>query len=110
MQKKTGLLSIHPTLPWDESDGPRERFIKLVQKLRSLANERESVDLRRVCDNYIWTLWTLALSAPVPYVEGHPFDLVNDREILFFEVENRLKGKSHPIEVPVGETLRKTLK
>ena len=64
MDKKTGLLSIHPALPWDEIDGPRERFEKLVQKLRSLTSDRESVDLRKVCDNYLWSMWTLALSAP----------------------------------------------
>ncbi len=111
VQTGTGFLSIQPALPWDESDGPRERFLKLVQTLRSLVtNDRESVDMRKVCDNYVWTLWSLALSAPVAYVEGHPFDLVNDGEIEFFELENRLKGKAAPIEVLKGKTLRSALK
>ncbi len=110
MEKKTGLLSKQPALPWTEVDGPRERFEKLVQKLRSLTSDRESVDLRKVCDNYLWSLWTLALSAPLAYLEGHPFDLPNDGEVLFFEVENRLKGQSHPIEVPKGKSPRKVLK
>jgi Histidine kinase-, DNA gyrase B-, and HSP90-like ATPase len=111
IQKGTGLLSVQPALPWDITDGPAERFAKLVQKLRSLVtSDRESVDLRKVCDNYMWTLWALALSAPVAYLEGHPFDLVNDGEILFFEIENRLKGQAGEIEVPKGKTLRKTFK
>lgn len=111
MQKGTGVLSIQPALPWDETDGPRERFGKFVQNLRALVtNDRESVDLRKECDNYLWSLWTLAVSAPVSYLEGHPFDLINDGEILFFEVENRLKGQARPAEIPEGKSLRKTLK
>jgi hypothetical protein len=109
MDKKTGLLSIQPALPWREADGPRERFEKLVQKLRSLTSVRESVDLRKACDNYLWSLWTLALSAPVRYLEGHPFDLKNDEEILFFEIENRLKGQARPLEIPKGKSPRKAL-
>ncbi len=110
MDKKTGLLSIQPALPWNDADGPKERFEKFVQKLRSLTSDRESVDLRKVCDNYLWSLWTLALSAPVPYLEGHPFDLPNDGEVLFFEIQNRLKGQSHSIDVPRGKSVRKVLK
>ena len=110
MDKKTGLLSIQPALPWTEVDGPKDRFEKLVQKLRSLTSDRESVDLRKVCDNYLWSLWTLALSAPVAYLEGHPFDLKNDGEILFFEIENRLKGQARTIEIPKNKSPRKVLK
>lgn len=110
MEKKTGLLSIQPALPWDETDGPRERFEKLVQKLRSLTSDRESVDLRKVCDNYLWSMWTLALSAPLAYLESHPFDLTNDGEVLFFEIENKLRGQSKPVEIPKDKAPRKTLK
>jgi len=110
MEKETDRLSIQPALPWDEADGPRERFEKLVQKLRSLSNSRESVDLRKVSDNYIWTLWTLALSAPVAYLEEHPFDIANDGEMLFYGLENRLKGQARPLEIPEGQSPRKALK
>jgi histidine kinase/DNA gyrase B/HSP90-like ATPase len=110
MQKSTGLLSVQPALPWNDTDGPHARFAKLVQKLRSLVtSDRESVDLRKICDNYFLTLWSLALSAPLAYVEGHPFDLANDGELLFFELENRLKGQARAIEVPEGETVRNAL-
>jgi hypothetical protein len=108
MEGKTDRLSVQPALPWEESDGPRERFEKLVLKLRSLTNSRESVDLRKVSDNYIWTLWSLALSAPVAYLEGHPFDLINDSEVLFFALENRLRGQAQPLKIPKGKSLRKT--
>ncbi len=111
MEKKTGLLAVQPALPWDVPDAPRERFAKLVEKLRSLvAGSRESVDLRKVSDNYIWSMWTLALSAPVEYFEGHPFDLVNDDEVSFFTLENRLRGQAQSLDVPPGKTPRKVMK
>lgn len=110
IEDKTDRLSIQPAVPWDESDGAQERFGKLVQKLRSLTNNRESVDLRKVCDNYIWTMWTLALSAPLAYLEGHPFDLKNDEEILFFELENRLKGQARSLDISKEQSPRKTLR
>lgn len=110
IDRKTGMLAMQPSLPWDEGDEPRVRFEKLVQALRAFTNFRESVDLRKVCDNYLWAMWTLALSAPITYVEGHPFDLNCDHEMLCFEIENRIKGKATQIDVPKGKSLRKVLK
>ena len=109
MDKKSDLLAIQPALPWAESDGPKLRFEKLVKEIRSLTSQRESVDLRKVCDNYLWSLWTLALSAPVEYVEGHPFDLKCNRIIPCFEIENQMRGQARPIELPNDGSLRKTL-
>ena len=111
MQKGNGVLSIQPALPWGETDGPRERFEKLVQKLRALVtSDRESVGSKKGMRQLPLVVMTLAVSAPVSYLEGHPFDLVNDGEILFFEVENRLRGQAHPAEIPEGKSPRKTLK
>ena len=109
MDKKTGMLATQPKLPWAESDGPKMRFEKLVQELRSLTNQRESVDLRKVFDNYLWSLWTLALSAPIAYIEGHPFDLECDHAIPCFEIENQMKGQARSIELSNEVSLRKAL-
>lgn len=110
MDEKSGMLAMQPSLPWDEGDEPKVRFEKLVQALRAFTNQRESVDLRKVCDNYLWAMWTLALSAPVTYLESHPFDLKCDHEILCFGIENRVRGKATEIAVPKGKSLRKVLK
>ena len=110
IDKKTGMLIAQPSLPWTDADGPRDRFEKLVQAIRSLTSQRETVDLRKACDNYLWALWTLALSAPVAYLEGHPFDLRCDQEIQCFEIENRMRGQARPIEAVKGKTLRRALK
>jgi hypothetical protein len=103
-------LAIDPALPWSEQDEPRERFARLVQKLRALlVSDRDSVDLRQICDNYIWTLWTLSLSAPIKYLEGHPFDSPNDGEFLFYTIENQLKGKAKKLPLSKGQTPREYL-
>jgi len=107
IEKGSDRLSIEAALPWGEKDEPRVRFARLVQKLRSLLiSDRDSVDLRQICDNYIWTLWTLSLSAPINYLEGHPFDLPNDGQIIFYEIENQLKGKAKKLSIPKGKTPR----
>lgn len=106
----TDSLTISPALPWDEQDEPCERFSRLVQRLRALLiSDRDSIDLRQICDNYFWTLWTLSLSAPIKYLEGHPFDLPNDGEIGFFKIENQLKGKATRLQCPKGMTPREFL-
>ena len=106
---KDGTVSLAPSLPWKESDKPKIRLQRLVDKLRGMSNERESVDIRKVCDNYIWTLWTLAVSIPVPYIEEHPFDIKADSEFKFFEIENRVKGQAKELTLKLGETLREKL-
>jgi len=109
VEKGTDRLLAEPALPWDQSAEPRARFEAFVDGLRSLTSQRESVDVRRVCDNYLWTMWTLALSAPIAYLEGHPFDLECDHDILCFEIENRLRGQARRIQLPAGRTLRRDL-
>ncbi len=109
LRKADQVVSLESSLPWSDSDGPRTRFEKLVEKLRSLTNQRESVDVRKVCDNYLWTLWSLAICIPVPYLEGHPFDFGPATEFKFFELENRVKGQAKPIHIKAGSTLRKSL-
>jgi len=109
--KQEEILDIQPCLPWDESDQPRVRFEKLVKAIRDAAEtESESIDLDIVFDHYLQTLWTLALSAPLVYLEQHPFDLQNDNEILFFEIENRPRGQVKPLSIKKGETPRDVLR
>ncbi|MGD0089646.1 MAG: ATP-binding protein [Planctomycetota bacterium] len=108
--KQEDLLEEQPRLPWDDSDKPRDRFKKLVMAVRSAAEtEAEIVDLEMLFDRYLQTLWTLALSAPLEYLEGHPFDLPGDGEFLFFTLANRPRGQSKQIDLKAGETPRNIL-
>jgi len=94
-KSKPGELIMQPTLPWEDEDSSSEKFLKLVQKVRSFADsDKDLVDLESVCDRYLQTLWTLALSAPLPYLDGHPFDMTPDDEAIFFQLENSTKGQA----------------
>lgn len=111
MPKQDKLLSVQPKLPWDQSDKPKERFEKLIRCIRDAAEiGSESVNLEILFDRYLQTIWTLALSAPLKYIEGHPFDLVNDGEFRFFDLENHLRGQAKELSLKTDQTPRKTLK
>jgi hypothetical protein len=109
-RNKPGELIKQPSLPWDETDEPAEKFRKLVQRVRSFAeSDKDLVDLESVCDRYLQTIWTLALSAPLPYLDGHPFDLKGDDEAHFFELENTTRGQAKALKLKSGESVRRRL-
>ena len=109
--KQEELLQVQPQLPWKENDEPAVRFRKLVKAIRDAGDtESESVDLDVLCDRYLQTLWTLSLSAPLEYIDGHPFDLAGGGEFAFFELENKQRGQAKALKLKKGRTLRKTLK
>lgn len=99
-----------PQLPWTEKDKPRDRFLKFFNAVRDLgSSDAELVDLEKVCDRYLQTLWELALCCPLQYLDEHPFDLTGDDDAMFFQLENRLKGKAHRLPLVNGDTPRKLL-
>ncbi len=104
------ILQIQPSLPWDDSDKPLHRFNKLVSIVKDLALEGQGiVDLDQVFDNYLQTLWSLALSAPLDYYDVHPFDLKSSNQIHFFEVANSPKGQAAPLNLEVSQKCRDAL-
>jgi hypothetical protein len=107
---KRSELTRRPTLPWEDEDSPEKKFEKFVQRVRSYAlTDKELVDLERVCDRYLQTIWTLALSAPIPYLDGHPFDLSGKDDLLYFEVENATRGQSKLLKLKAAESPRSAL-
>ena len=105
-----GELKVQPSLPWDLNDKPDERFKKFVNSVRKLAKtDRELVDLESVCDNYLQMIWELSLACPLDYLEKHPFDLPKDKKTLFFQLENKLRGQAHELDLSNGETPRQKL-
>jgi hypothetical protein len=104
------LLEVQPQLPWGDEDTPPERFKKLARAVRDAAETAsESVDLAVLFDNYLQTLWTLSLSAPLKYIEGHPFDFADGSEFSFFHLENGARGQAKPLNLGKGQTVRKAL-
>ncbi len=109
-RKNPDELELPPRLPWNETHEAREKFEMFLQSVRVLADEDKAlVDIEAVCDRYLQTLWTLSLTAPLDYVDNHPFDLSPDGELLFFQLANKTKGQAEPLRLKLGETPRKRL-
>jgi hypothetical protein len=108
-RQKGDELEIEPTLPWTEDDDPRQRFEKLVESVRALAEtDKALVDLELVCDRYFQTLWTLSLAPPLQYIYEHPFSLT-DQNLLFFELSNETRGQAKQFKLKRSETPRSHL-
>lgn len=98
-----------PSLPWKDEQKPGEKFLSLVSGIRELASSHvELVDLEKVCDRYLQTLWTLALSAPIEYVGPHPFDLTGD-DAQVFELQNAVRGQAKLVSLNGNATPRAAL-
>jgi hypothetical protein len=105
-----GEIMLQPALPWNTSTSPRNRMVDFVNAVRNLAStDKELVDLEAICDNYLQTIWTLALAAPVDYVDSGPFDISQSEGTLSFKIENRTKGQAEPIRTTEKKTVRQFL-
>lgn len=108
--KQTELLEVQPQLPWMDEDSPSEKFEKFVRAVReSIETDSEHVDLDQLCDRYMRMIWDLSLSAPLPYIDRHPFDLASNGEILYFTLENKIRGQAKSLDLKFGQTPRLSL-
>jgi histidine kinase/DNA gyrase B/HSP90-like ATPase len=106
LKKRTELVKV-PAVPWLDEDPPREKFRKLVDRVRSFAeSNKDLVDLESVCDRYLQTLWALSLSAPLPYLDRHPFDLSGADGILFYRLDNSSRGQAQLLKLKQSESVR----
>jgi hypothetical protein len=84
---KRDLVKMPADLPWERDDPPSERFAKLYQGIVDTVSEGESnPKLETILDNYLRMLWTLSLSAPLDYIEGHPFDLSSADDVALYKL------------------------
>lgn len=102
-----------PAVPWSDEDDEVERFRKLARAMFDRvsgvgADRRPS--LFTTFDNYFRFLWLLSLSAPIDYIEKHPFDLDRSSGLRVFKLGKLGKGRAEEVELRDGETVRKTLK
>lgn len=97
---------VQPVLPWIKSDGPLARFKKLRSAVAmQVGTSQDRPELAKVLDTYLSTLWTLSLSAPVEYVERHPFDLT-DADAAAPYLLTAARGRAKAIELTAGQTVR----
>lgn len=98
------------SVPWSESDSPEDAFRKLVHAVWAevdLSNPKPK--LEQIFDYYLRMVWQLALSAPVPYVDGNLFDIELHDKAELYELSNGFKGGATPITLGEHESLRQKL-
>jgi hypothetical protein len=106
--KKTG--ADYSSLPWDSKDDPDVAFRKLVQAVwDEIGQSSPNPQLERIFDYYLRMVWQLALAVPLPYVEGHVFDLEPKGWAEVFELSNRPKGAATLVAFKDGQSIRKRL-
>lgn len=93
---KGEILSETSNLPWMADDCADERFRKLVNCVwNEVGLSNPNPKLENLFDYYLQMIWSLSLSAPLPYVEMHPFDFDNrPAEIQSYLLSNSPKGQA----------------
>jgi len=101
-------IKVPEKLPWAEDDKPEGKFKKLYQAIiDEIGSAEQNPRLETTLDNYLRTLWTLSLSAPVDYIDKHPFDITGGDEIDIYEFSDKSTGQAKPIDLKKNETVRK---
>jgi len=107
LRKTEGKFS---TVPWDRSDSPDEAFRKLVQCVwDEVLQANPNPKLDQIFDYYLQMVWQISLAVPLPYVDGHIFDMNPAGWADAFKLANRPKGSAQQIRPREGESIRQAL-
>ncbi len=106
----TGDISIDAALPWNNDSPPRGRFLQLFQGIvDTVGTDQPNPQIKNVLDNYLQSLWTLSLAAPVDYINGHPFDRTTASEPQLYSLAPRERGTAKPMQLADDEKIRQHL-
>ncbi|WNJ98676.1 ATP-binding protein [Thalassospiraceae bacterium LMO-JJ14] len=106
----TAVLDEPAKYPWEAQDCALTRMTKLVDAVEAeFAESRARPDLAKTLDTYLEMIWTLALSAPVQYIDRHPFDLTSEDETDVYWLSNQSRGKATYVELKPHETIRQAV-
>lgn len=95
-------------LPWDKGDPPEDAFRKFVQSVwDEVEKSTPNPQIDRIFDYYLRMVWQLSLAVPLPYVEGHLFDMDLEGWGEAFMLSNKPKGSAEKLKISDGESLRK---
>lgn len=104
-------LILEPNLPWEDSDLPQQRFIRLYDAIanevgKTVANPTTEA----VLDNYLKMLWDISLAVPVNYIEKHPFEVKSDDRVDLYQLSNnKQKAQAVLLDLPDGESVASVL-
>lgn len=109
-EDQPAILSREPVLPWDASVSANQRMNRLIDAIENESKSIERPDLAKTLDSYLETLWTLALSVPVGYVDTHPFDLTNESGIGLYWISNETRGQAMELTLSGTKTVREVVR
>ena len=105
-------LKVSPSLPWGNETDADKRFRLFAERMferENIASERRP-SLENTFDNYLKFLWFLSLSAPLDYLNQHPFELDSKAGLRIYHLSNAKSGSAQELKLKPGETVRQALK
>lgn len=103
------LLSRQPKLPWSIEDPADIRMAKLMDAVEGEFSRLDRPDLANTLDTYLEMIWSLGLSAPVSYVDKHPFDLTADDNVAPYWITKE-RGRGQALKLGAGKTVREAVR
>jgi hypothetical protein len=82
---------------------------KLMDAVEGEFSRLDRPDLANTLDTYLEMIWTLGLSAPVRYVDAHPFDLIQDGNLKLYWI-TRERGRGQEIQLARGKSVRQAVR
>jgi hypothetical protein len=97
-------------LPWEKGDDPTNAFRRMVDSVwEEVYKGDANPQLERIFDYYLRMIWQLSLAVPLPYVDGHLFDLELSDKMPVFRLSNSPRGLTEDVALEEEETLRTAL-
>jgi hypothetical protein len=98
-------------VPWNEEDEPAQAFTKLVAAVwRELERGDKNPRLDKMFDYYLFMIWDLSLAIPVPYIDGHPFDVSFEDSVNVYQLPGAGPGRATEVQLSGDQTIRDRLK
>lgn len=107
---ETARLVVPQSFPWPPDSPSETRMASLMDVMQEQSLKTDRPELKTSLDAYLSMLWTLGLSAPVAYVDRHPFDLTSEDSLELYWISNEPKGQAVSVPMLAGETVRQAVK
>jgi len=107
--KEAVFLSKDPHLPWRTEDPADVRMGKLMDAVEGEFSRLDRPDLANTLDTYLEMIWSLGLSAPVPYVDKHPFDLTAADNVAPYWIAKE-RGRGQELRLTGTKTVREAVR
>lgn len=95
-----------PHLPWEASSEPKEKFEALFNAVGEMSGKGSVPGTLEHFDEYLRLVWKLSLSMPFNYIDGHPFDLTGNSNLIFLDIPSKT-GQANEKHLKEKETVRK---